>query len=197
MKKFIIISIIIFLQALLIGYTYENKVFSKSNNKEYIMAFKREKITDEKDMVLFDSYEFVTPANVPIKSYYVDTRTINSWSIDRERNAFLTKIGGGGHAKRPDIYVLVWNNNVIVFAFDRTYKKNEKGEDVKYVKILRIFAPKSLAGHDDEIINLIKESIIGDYFGSPIPIHEFEFKYKPQYILEGDDYKNQNILNRL
>ena len=69
----------------------------------FLITVKREKITEEKDIALFDSYEFINPANnTPIRCYVTNPATnkieylnIKVWSIDRERNAFLKELGGG------------------------------------------------------------------------------------------------------
>ena len=92
---------------------------------------------------------------------------------------------------------MVWNNNVIAFATHEEVNKNENDEYVRTIKVLRIFAPKLLEQCDDEIINMIKEGLLGFHFGPRRPNYNFEFKYKPQYILEGDEYKNQTFMFRL
>ena len=177
------------------------------------MTFKSEVITNEEDIALFDSYEFINPTAPEryyshlVSCYYKSPVTkpkhneynkmifrSKVWAIDRERNAFLTSLGGRGvEDDVPEYYALVWNNNIIIFALHHGHKKNENGEDIRIRKIQKIFAPKFLEGNDDEITDLIKESMIGYSVGLTPIILEFEFRYKPEYILEGDDYKNLRI----
>ncbi len=53
------------------------------------MAFIEEKILEEEDKKVVDSFNFIDPLrNEPSNPRY--------WIVDRERNAFLVAIGGGG-----------------------------------------------------------------------------------------------------
>lgn len=170
--------------------------------------FKREKITAPEDIALFDSYEFINPSHAydeyysPVRCYRTHPVTKEmkfnnpEWLIDRERNVFLTGLGGGA-LEIPKFFALVWNNNIIVFALNYEQKKDETGQYTVTLTILRIFAPKGFVGADNEIIELIKEALTVKYFGPRACTLDLEFTYKPQYILEGDDYKNQNVLFRL
>lgn len=109
---------------------------------------------------------------------------------------FLTGLGGGA-LEIPNFYALVWNNNVIVFALYCEYKENDNEEYAITLTILRALAPKNLENHDDEIIELVKESLSVHYFSPRIHSLDIKFKHKPQFILEGNDYKNRDVLRRL
>ncbi len=156
------------------------------------MAFVREKITTEEDKALFNSFNFIEPM------YKIPT-TPRKWIIDRERNAFLTSIGG---VEIPTCYAFVWNNNVILFSlFEKlNYLNSSKTEAEWSWNVLKFLAPKCLAEYEKEIIDMIKEAFIiskqplGSVQEKRSTKYIFKFKKQPEYVLEGDDYKTRDVL---
>lgn len=181
------------------------------------MAFTQEEIITKEDLELLDSYEFINPINgSPVNSKVCEPKGIEyfhrSWAIDRERNAFLkvlTSSNGNMPSRALNFYALVWNNNIIIFACHRNYIENENSLIVNDI-ITKIFAPICLDGCDDEVINIIKESIesvtknlktISELklsMPSCLSIkYNLKFSHKPQYMLGGNDYKDKNVLTVL
>lgn len=114
-------------------------------------------------------------------------------------------MGGNGSLASgiPKFYALVWNNNVIIFARYRDYIKNENSVIANDL-ITKIFAPMCLEGCDDEILNMIKESVSVNMVAlssinlpPSIPKYNLKFRHKPQYMLGGNDYKDKTALTLL
>ncbi len=91
------------------------------------MTFENESVpTDAKEK--YDLTGFVGPFG-PCK---VDDLELYKWTIDRERNAFLLFVGGGGGAHqgvpRREWYGLWWGGEIAHFAADEVITKDSQGQ---------------------------------------------------------------------
>lgn len=125
------------------------------------MAFVKEKVINEEDQKYFDSFGFINPVTgekVTAKGWL----GISSWVIDRERNVFLTALGGQGleHSERPMYYALIWQNQMIeINTFSGGKGDWAIGRDLWWkVEIERI--PSNLMPKIDTIVQLVKEAFI-------------------------------------
>jgi hypothetical protein len=120
------------------------------------MAFINEKITDEADRERVRSWQ---PEN-PITRETVKPR---QWTADRARDAYLFWLGGQGaqHSEAPGYYVLVWRNeSILLETFDRGQGVPYSAAGVEiWWKIDNIFMSPVLEGQEQEVIELIKESL--------------------------------------
>ena len=125
------------------------------------MGFVKEKITTEQDKARFNAYKFVTP--VSKKNYEISNST--EWVIDRERDIFMTYLGGGPH-EVPDFFVLILPEGRGYFeGFSRA--KGEPHPDNRYLSIntevwwdlVCIDVPKTLQIRKTEILDLIEKSL--------------------------------------
>ncbi len=125
------------------------------------MAFVEEKVINEEDQKYFDSFGFINPVTgkkVTAKGWL----GISSWVIDRERNVFLTALGGQGleHSERPMYYSLVWKNQVIEISTFTGGKADIANGRKIWWKITVESVPSNLLPEMDSIAKLIKEAFI-------------------------------------
>ncbi|MEK3793113.1 hypothetical protein MKX42_15395 [Paenibacillus sp. FSL R7-0204] len=102
------------------------------------MAFINEKITAA-DREWFNSFQLKDP-------FTRKSLESRSWTIDRERDAFLVGLGGQGDYESdvPMYYALVWKGNVIGMDTYSTGTGNVSSGIEMFWKITKIEAPGSL-----------------------------------------------------
>ena len=101
------------------------------------MAFANEYLTDEAERVKYGS------AHV---------------TLDRERDAWLTRSGGGG--ERPEFIELHWQGEEIKMHAYEQPKKNAQSETEIDWYIAKLHIPEKLEERREEVINMVKEALI-------------------------------------
>lgn len=126
------------------------------------MAFVLENIPED-EMKLFDRRPFEGRHNEKM----TDTRI----AIDRERNMYLVRPGGGVPYQTPDNYVFYLDGNYIVFTGGVADGISRLGEDPAVVAtyLRTVLIPLNLKDRQDEIIDSIIEAcrIFHTYGGKP------------------------------
>ncbi|PYG83912.1 hypothetical protein LY28_03760 [Ruminiclostridium sufflavum DSM 19573] len=144
------------------------------------MAFVNEKISKQ-DEDFFNSFNFKSPftQNDSIKPW--------KWTINREREAFLTGLGGQGyeHSEIPEFFALVWKKKVIILeTFSGGSGSNSTGVEVWW-KITSIKVPQSLIVEKEAVMDLIKEAFeaYGNGYNSTY-VRKVEIKFisEPYFI---------------
>ena len=106
------------------------------------MVFANEYLTDEAERVKYGS------AHV---------------TLDRERDAWLTRSGGGG--ERPEFIEFHWQGEEIkMHAYESQTGNAEDGLIITW-KVAKILIPEKLEIHRPEIINLVREALIAQKCG--------------------------------
>ena len=103
------------------------------------MAFANEYLTDEEERKKYGS------AHV---------------TIDRERDAWLTRSGGGG--ERPDFVELHWQGEEIkMHAYEQSRTKMQNHDNTHYTwQVAKMSIPEKLEIHRTEIIKMVREALI-------------------------------------
>jgi len=146
------------------------------------MAFVNEDITEEKDIELFNLFNFKNPVSD-------EKLRPRKWTIDREREAFVVGLGGRGFydSEIPTFYALVWKRNVIILE---TYSKGQGNYSTgieMWWKISKIKAPEILIQDQQTIINLIKGAFDAQGFAyerDRVTRVNFDYIAKPSFVKE-------------
>ena len=117
------------------------------------MAFVYEKLTEEdEENWLSKGFRDFNGDN------FLEFSSKGYWSVDRKKNAYLNCIGKGG-PETPIIFELWWKDQIIRIWTEYS-KPNDKNEICW--EIIKIFSPKEFSNIEDEILTLIRESILSD-----------------------------------
>ena len=116
------------------------------------MGFVKENITTEEDKARFNAFKFVTP--VSKKNYEISKST--KWVIDRERDIFMTYLGGGPH-EVPDFFVLILPEGRVYFEGFRKVTGDGPGTQEIWWELIRVDIPSHIKSRELEIQELIKE----------------------------------------
>ena len=143
------------------------------------MAFVNELITEVKDKVLFDSFNFKNPLSDKPLRYW-------KWTIDRERDAFVVGLGGQGYynSEIPMFYALVLGKNLILLeTYSEEHGMYNSGVDVRW-KISKITAPETLKQDQQIIMDLIKDAFDAMGAGRRDCVKSVNFDYMatPSYV---------------
>lgn len=118
------------------------------------MAFIRERLTEETKKKLY-SYKLNNPVTLdPLNPF--------RWFIDKERNMIFLGLGGQGilGGEIPAYYALIWEEKVIVVeTFSKAESIDQLTEEGHWY-ITDIQAPVSLKGKEEEIMELVKDTIV-------------------------------------
>jgi hypothetical protein len=110
--------------------------------EEDTMAFANEYLTDEAERKKYGS------AHV---------------TLDRERDAWLTRSGGGG--ERPEFVELHWQGEEIkMHAYESQTGTAEEGLVITW-KVAKMHIPEKLEAYRSEIINIVREALIAQKCG--------------------------------
>lgn len=133
------------------------------------MAFVNEFVPEEQKST-FNPKVFYDPLSGalrrPIRLY--------RWVIDRERDVFLIRLGGGGpweggDAPKPKEYLaLSWKGEVVTFeALYNSEGSSKEGNLVGYWEVLKVLTPQALEARRDMVLHLIEEGLdaMGDSIG--------------------------------
>jgi hypothetical protein len=124
------------------------------------MAFVNELVPEEQKSK-FDPKVFFNPTqfNGPIEMF--------RWTIDRERDVFLIRLGGGGREPEiPKLFALSWKGNVVKFdALIHSKGTKEVGLTVDW-NVSNVHIPPQLEMEREEVLKLLKEGL--DAMGSSI-----------------------------
>jgi hypothetical protein len=84
------------------------------------------------------------------------------WTVDRERNAFLLYVGGGGGdhlgTPREETHALWWNGDVASFTGDLIVTQDESGKVLTWDRP-RLHLPDHLKSRRDEFLALVREAL--------------------------------------
>lgn len=146
------------------------------------MAFINEKISAA-DREWFNSFQLKDPfTRKPLES--------RSWTIDRERDAFLVGLGGQGDYESdvPMYYALVWKGNVIFMDTYSTGTGNVSSGIEMFWKITKIEAPGSLLQDHEQLIDLIKGALDAKGFAGRrdcVTAVQFDYIATPVFAMGG------------
>lgn len=147
------------------------------------MAFVNEKIPSS-DREWFNSFQLKDPFTRKL----LESR---SWTIDRERNAFLVGLGGQGiyDSDIPMYYALIWNNNIIYMDTFSAGNGNVSSGIEMFWKITKIEAPGNLLQDQDEMMALIKEAFDAKGFAGRrdcVTSVHFDYIATPGFVMGGN-----------
>ena len=125
------------------------------------MAFVNEEIITEEDKAYFNSFGIKDPFTGELKKP-------RKWTIDRERNMFLSSIGGQGteHSEIPMYYAFVYKNRVLeIPTYSKTIGNRSTGMDM-YWEISISRPPKEFMDELSEIFEYLREAftVYGSYY---------------------------------
>jgi len=132
------------------------------------MAFKNEKIS-EQDLEWVSklvNYESIRA----ISRWVHQFSNLSHWTADRENNAFLLKLGGGGNPNdvgRMAYAVLILDGQVIVFNLvDRRGGNSTVGMELT-MEVHKLIVPPALEQRREEIKRLLREALNEDAYWNP------------------------------
>ena len=117
------------------------------------MAFVNEAVPDEQKSK-FDPKVFFNPTqlNQPIRPY--------RWTIDRERDTFLIRLGGGGREPEiPFLYALSLKGKVIKFEAVQSAKGNSKDGLIIDWCVTNVRTPPELEGELEGVQQMLREGL--------------------------------------
>jgi len=135
-----------------------------------IMAFKNEKISDhDREWVgRLVNYESIRAIAPDVHRFRAPSWI---WTTDRERNAFLIDLGGGGSPDdtgRMPFAVLVLDGQVIVLNLIKHWRGNiSDGFDTAF-EVHRLIVPAPLEPIRDEIKHLLCEALEESNYSNPL-----------------------------
>jgi hypothetical protein len=135
-----------------------NNRFEQFQPEKIAMAFVNEKIP-EQDRPRFTAvinYENLRKQARYIPEFQSDLLT--RWTIDREREAYVIFITGGGR-EQLDYYALIIDEQSVVFNVDRKGKGNDSIGIQGHWNVYDLLIPPSLESRREEIKQLIREGL--------------------------------------
>lgn len=139
--------------------TFSSNRFGQFEQEKNIMAFVNEAVPEEQKSK-FDPKVFFNPnsgwMHRPIELY--------RWTIDRERDVFLIRLGGGGpweggDAPKPKEYLaLSWKGEVVKFDARVTATGTPKAWVADWA-VLDIRIPQAMEAQRDTVLQLIVEGL--------------------------------------
>lgn len=145
------------------------------------MAFVNEKIP-EQDRPRFTAV--INYENLRKQARYIPefrSDLLNLWAVDREREAYLVFVTGGGR-EQLDYYALVIDSQPVVFNVDQKGTGNHSIGIQRHLDVYDLLIPPSLESRQEEIKQLIREGL--------------EEKAYLRATADGGTYENPNTVIR-
>lgn len=152
------------------------------------MAFINEKIKNEKDIKLYNSFNLKNPIIKEILRH----ESYSRWTVDREREIYFMHNGGGNSREFPGLLALVIKNQKILLEVIAEGNGDYLvGIEAKW-QILRMFIPNKLDLSKEIIMEYLKEAIEtyekGPWNDGIVKKVEIELLREPTYV-DGEVYE--------